>query len=70
MERPAIVYLDTPIVLHGIKVSHSKQGLEYLIEHYTHMLHHATPQQMNDAARQHCQKVIDNMNIHLELYNK
>lgn len=70
MERPAIIYLETPIVLHGIKVMRSKAGLEYLIDHYNHMLQHATPQQMNDAARQHCQKVIDNLNIHLELYNK
>lgn len=70
MERPEKIYLDEPVELYGIRVGHTYQGLKYLVHHYTHVMQHATKAQLNDADRQHCQKMITNMQLHLQLYEK
>lgn len=70
VNRPEKIYLDEPITLHGIKVGHTHAGLKYLIDHYTTTMNNATDTQLTTDNRQHCQKMIDNMRIHLELYER
>jgi len=69
MDRPDRVYLQEPIELAGIIVQHTYEGLLYMIDHYTQVL--AMPlseQQLKYEHRQYIQKLIDNYNIHLQLY--
>lgn len=68
--RPPVVYLDSPIVLHGIEVRLTKEGLKYMIDHWETVLAIATPQQMSNDVRQHIEKTIANYKIHLELYER
>lgn len=70
MDRPEKIYLDEPILLHGIEVRHTKAGLEYLIEHFNHMLEIGTDKQLNDEGRKHYINRIEQYTQHLELYNK
>jgi hypothetical protein len=63
------VYLDEPIVIKGIKIGHTKEGLKYLIEHNEHILKIATAKQLGDTERQHIQLLIVNYKQHLALYN-
>lgn len=68
--RPAIIYLDVPITLHGIEVRHTRAGLVYLIDHYEHILTISTPQQLAPEARAHIGKLLENYKQHLELYER
>lgn len=68
--RPAIIYLDAPLTLHGIAVHHTQAGLVYLIEHYEHILKISTPQQLGPEGRAHIGKLLENYKIHLELYER
>jgi hypothetical protein len=68
--RPEKIYLDEPIILHGIKVRHTYEGLIYLIKHYEHILATATEKQLDDTARAHCAWLINNMQQHKQLYEK
>ena len=64
-------YLDTPIVLFGIKVGHSYDGLKELVAHYTHVLPMAVAQKkISDNDRQHCERMIENFKQHIQLYEK
>lgn len=63
-------YLEQPIYLYGIRVGHTYQGTIDLIGHYTHCMSIATPQQMNNEARQHCALLIENLKEHKALYEK
>lgn len=68
--RPPVVYLDSPISLHGIEVRLTKEGLKYMIDHWETVLAIATPEQMSKDVRQHIEKTIANYKIHLELYER
>jgi hypothetical protein len=64
-------YLDTPIELFGIKVGHTYDGLKELITHYTHVLQIAVAQnKISETDRQHCEKMIKNFRVHIQLYEK
>lgn len=63
-------YLEEPIYLYGIRIGHTYDGTIELIAHYTNCLDIATPQQMDDQARQHCKIVIENLKQHKALYEK
>ncbi|HTJ52602.1 MAG TPA: hypothetical protein VL443_24270 [Cyclobacteriaceae bacterium] len=68
MIRPEIIYLEEPILIAGIKILHSREGLVYLIDHYKCLL-------KQDVKRlpeitQHMELLIKNWEIHLELYKK
>lgn len=62
------IYLDEKIKINGVDIGHTYEGLKYLIDHYEHILKISTPQQMDDQARQHCTKVIENLKIRKTLY--
>jgi len=69
MERPEKIYLTEPIILAGIKVQHTYAGLIYMVDHYkTILAQPLTPQQLKDEHRQYIEKLIENYNIHLQLY--
>lgn len=69
-----IIYLEHPIVINGIRIAHTKEGLVHLISHYTHMLkmnpvHNGTvARKPNDE--EHMKKLVENWKLHLELYDK
>ena len=64
-------YLDTPIELFGIKVGHTYNGLKQLVAHYTHTLPLAVAQnKISEPDRQHCEKMIENFKVHIQLYEK
>ena len=65
-----IVYLDEPIFIEGVKIGHTYEGLKHLVEHYSRCMEIATPQQMNDKARAHCQSLITDYQLHIKLYEK
>lgn len=64
------IYLENQIELFGEKVGHTYEGLKYLIDHYTQVMNIATPQQLNDNDRQHCQRMIEKFKLHVALYEK
>jgi hypothetical protein len=69
------IYLDEPIEIHGIKITHTQEGLEFLIQHYKHMLTMNPVNKVTGPARskqdsEHMLKLIENWTIHLELYKK
>lgn len=64
------IYLDEPIVIDLEKIGHTYEGLKYLIDHYTQVMNIATPQQLNDNDRQHCERMIEKMKLHVALYEK
>jgi len=67
--RPEKVYLEEPITVDGVAVSHTKEGLIYLIDHYEHILKIATPKQLSDKDRQHIKEtLLPNLQYHLHLY--
>lgn len=70
MIRPEIIYLDKPVTIDGISVPYTYQGAKYLAEHYEHCMRYATAKQMDDNARQHCTKLIENINLRIQLYEK
>lgn len=61
------IYLDEPITIKGIRVGHTKQGLEFMIAHQTKLLKMA-PEKFAEKDRQHAEKVIEQYKQHLELY--
>jgi hypothetical protein len=67
---PEKMYLPEPIVISGIRVSHTVDGLKYKIEKLTQALTTATPMQLDDSARKHVTLVIENFKQHLELMEK
>ena len=62
------IYLDEKIKINGIEVGHTYEGCKYLIDHYTHMLANARPEQMGEKEKQHCKWLIQNLTIHKQLY--
>jgi hypothetical protein len=67
--RPDKIYLEEPIRINDVEVRHTPQGLEYLINHYKHILANATPKQLGDKERQHIiEWLIPNLKYHLTLY--
>jgi hypothetical protein len=63
------IYLDEPIHIAGIKVSHTREGLKFLIDHYTGMLS-KRPEARTMQATEHMQSLITNWKLHIELYEK
>jgi hypothetical protein len=69
MDRPEQIWLPEPVIIHGIKVSRTLQGLKYYLHHWQHVQATAGSK-LDQAAKQHLQLVIDNLKIHLELTEK
>lgn len=67
MQRPEIVYLDTPVVISGIAIRYSYEGCKYLIEHWTAILE-ITDDKKTDKA--HIRKLIEQWHQYIELYEK
>jgi hypothetical protein len=66
MNRPENIYLTDPVLIAGIKVGHTEQGLRYLIDHYRCLLkleYKRTPEEIA-----HMEFLIKNWEIHLKLY--
>lgn len=64
------VYLDTPVEILGETIKHTHKGLIHLVDHYTNCMSRARPDQMDDDARKHCQRIIDKYKFHITLYEK
>lgn len=64
-DSPLAIYLDTPIVIKGIKVSHTKEGLEFLLNHYVNM---PRKEKLAQSDLQHMERLIANFKISLDLY--
>jgi hypothetical protein len=64
-KKPLRIYLETPIEIHGIRIGHTKEGLEFLIEHWTNM---PKKEKLSTADLQHLDRMITNFKQHLELY--
>lgn len=69
--KGGVVYLPEPITLYGIRIGHTYEGLKHLIEHYTATLQHAVAQKkISDKDKIHCEKMIENFKLHVQLYEK
>lgn len=66
MIRPEVIYLTDPIEINGIKIGHTQDGLEYLIDHYKILLTHKQSQEN----KQYMELLITNWEQHLQLYKK
>ena len=67
MQRPEIVYLDVPVVIHGITIRYSYEGCKYLIEHWTAILE-ITDDKRTDKA--HIRWLIEQWQQYIQLYEK
>lgn len=67
MNRPKEVYLENIIEIDGHKVGHTKEGLEYLIEHYKYLLTINTKTRPVNIT-EHMSDLIKKWELHLELY--
>lgn len=57
MQRPEVIYLDTPYTLDGIEIRHTLEGLRYLVDHYETILA-KYPHKMDNKAKQHIEETI------------
>jgi hypothetical protein len=69
------IYLAIPVELFGVKVTHTREGLEYLIEHYTKMLtmnpvNVSVGKARSQKDEDYMKSLITNWTWHLELYKK
>ncbi len=64
------IYLEEPITIDGIKVHHTEEGINHLLEHYELMLEIANVRKykIDDKGRNHISWLIDNFKIHKQLY--
>lgn len=67
MNRPKEIYLENQIIVDDQKIGHTKEGLEYLIEHYKYLLTTGISTRTQDI-KQHMEATIKKMELHLELY--
>jgi hypothetical protein len=65
MERPAVIYLEQPIVINGMPVRYSREGARYLKEHWEQVMQ-IMPDNKCDKA--HIKIMLENYNQTLELY--
>jgi hypothetical protein len=69
------IYLDTPVMINGVRIGHTQDGLIYLIQHYEHMLtmnpvNRVTGPARSDKDTEYMRTMIANLKWHLELYKK
>jgi hypothetical protein len=61
------IYRAEPITIKGIRIGHTKEGLQFMIDHQTKILtEHKAKLSIND--QDHIAKQIINYRQHLELY--
>lgn len=68
MIRPEKVYLDDPIMIDGVRIMHTKDGIIYLIDHYKKLLAQNVKREQKDI--QHMEVLISNWEKQLELYDR
>lgn len=62
------IYLDEPVTIKGIRIGHTKEGLQFMIAQQTRLLK-ISPEKFSDKDRQHAERCIEQYKQHLELYN-
>lgn len=67
MNRPKEIYLENQIQVGSEKIGHTKEGLEYMIDHYKHLLTTGIDKRPQDI-KQHMEMLINKWEFHLELY--
>jgi hypothetical protein len=69
MIRPAKIYLESAILIKGIKVLHTEEGLKYLIHHYEELLQ-LPKRNTTQKVIEHMQWCIANWKQHVTLYEQ
>lgn len=69
MERPATIYLTTPIKINNVTVNYSPEGVDYLIHHYKKVQKTEAHQNQNWTVREFLAQVISNLEYFKFLYD-
>ncbi len=70
MKRPEIIYLQESIIIEGVEIGHTKEGLQYLIDHYTKVLSvHVNENVRSKETSTHMESLIENWKRQLHLYD-
>ncbi|MEJ0030904.1 MAG: hypothetical protein WDO15_11265 [Bacteroidota bacterium] len=70
MNRPEKIYLDEPIIINGVEIRHTLDGLLYLVDHMTHCLAIASNAQINHSDREHAKLMIDKYKRQIQIYEQ
>lgn len=70
MQRPDVIYLDTPYFIGSVEIRHTLPGLLYLVDHYETILA-KYPHKLDAKAKQHIEEtILVNYKLRIKLLEK